>query len=238
MDLPVAASDVMERVSRLYGEVLIVAAVILAFAIVILAVVVLRFRRSVHPVPAVTQHALLEALWGVVPALLVGIVSLLIGPSIYAQSAPQKADATIHVVAHQDYWTYSFTHDGGFKFDSVMLEGAAAKDHDDPRLLGVDNPLYVPIGKVVELEITSADVLHGWSVPALGLRVDAVPGRINRVWFTATKLGTYYGMGTGGSSRPFAPIVVKVVDQMEYLEWVAHAKLLYSAADMQQFAWK
>ena len=106
-----------------------------------------------------------------------------------------------------------------------MLSDEDAKAAGKPRLLGVDNALYVPVNKVIEVE-TAADVIHSFALPQMGVKMDAVPGRLNKTWFKATRTGVFYGQCSElcGSRHAFMPIEVHVVTDAEYAAWLAKAK--------------
>jgi cytochrome c oxidase subunit 2 len=152
---------------------------------------------------------------------------------LYFEAEIPKPDVTIQAIGRQWYWTYAYPKEGGFQFDSNMLPDATAKARGEPRILGVDNPVYVPVNKVVEVITTGSDVIHSWAVPAFGVKMDAIPGRLNHTWFKATRLGTYYGQCSElcGANHAFMPIEVKVVTQRDYDAWLAQAKKKYAAAD-------
>ena len=127
---------------------------------------------------------------------------------------------------------------GGFQFDSNMLPDKIAKERGEPRLLGVDNPIVVPVNKNVEIITTGGDVIHSWAVPAFGVKMDAIPGRLNHTWFKATKLGTYYGQCSElcGANHAFMPIEVKVVTEAEYRAWLLQAKRKYASSGQLRLA--
>jgi cytochrome c oxidase subunit 2 len=152
---------------------------------------------------------------------------------LYFEAEIPKADVTIEAIGKQWFWTYEYPKDGGFQFDSYMLSDTAAAKAGEPRLLGVDHPVIVPVNKVVEIDTTGADVIHSWAVPAFGVKMDAIPGRINRTWFKATKTGTYYGECSElcGANHAFMPIEVKVVDEAEYEAWLKTAKKKFASTD-------
>lgn len=229
--LPSAVTPVMERIEAFHTEMLwIVTAVFLLVAVLLITVVV-RFNHRRNPEPSKTQHnAALEAAWIIIP---IAILAVIAWPSFgllaYEAEIP-KADVTIQATGHQGHWTYAYSHEGGLQFDSSILAEAAAKERGEPRLLGVDNPLVVPADKTVEVIATSADVIHSWAVPAFGVKIDAIPGRLNHTWFKATKIGTYYGQCTEScaAGHAFMAIEVKVVSARDYKVWLAEAKNKYA----------
>ena len=237
--LPPAATPVMERIAAFHTELLVIVTAVFLLLAVLLIFVIVRFNGHKNPQPSKTQHnAALEAAWIIIP---VAILAVIAWPSFgllaYEAEIP-KADVTIQATGHQGHWTYAYPKEGGLQFDSTMLAGAAAKERGEPRLLGVDNPLVVPVNKNVELIATGADVIHSWAVPAFGVKLDALPGHLNHTWFKATKIGTYYGQCSelGGTGYAFMPIEVKVVSARDYKVWLAAAKQKYAGDEPQRVA--
>ena len=136
-----------------------------------------------------------------------------------------KADLTIKATGKQWYWTYAYPDNGKFEFDSLLAQDK------QPRLLGVDNEMVVPVNKVVRVQITGADVIHSFAVPAFGIKIDAIPGRLNETWFKATKTGMFYGQCSElcGKDHAFMPIAVRVVSDQEFAAWVEAAKKKFAA---------
>lgn len=229
--LPPAATPVMERIAAFHTELVwIVTAVFLLVAVLLITVIV-RFNHRRNPEPSKTQHnAALEAAWIVIPVMILAVIAWpSYGLLAYETEIP-KPDVTIQATGHQGHWTYAYPQAGGLQFDSSALADAAAKERGEPRLLGVDTPLVVPVNKTVEVIATSADIIHSWAVPAFGVKIDAIPGRRNHTWFKATKIGTYYGQCTEscGAGHAFMAIEVKVVSGRDYKVWLAEAKNKYA----------
>jgi len=221
-----AASPIMERLSPLHDWLTILAAVISVFVLILLAILFIRFREKANPRPSKTTHNTpLEIIWTVVPILiLVGIAI----PSIklhYYMSEPQEPEMTLKVVGYQWYWNYQYPDNGDFSFDSYMVEEKNLKE-GEPRLLKTDNPVVVPVDTTILVQMTGGDVLHAWAMPAMGVKRDAVPGRLNESWFRATKTGTFYGQCSElcGIKHGFMPIELKVVSKEEFAVWTAAAK--------------
>jgi cytochrome c oxidase subunit 2 len=147
----------------------------------------------------------------------------------YSDTIP-KADMTVKAIGHQWYWTYEYPDHDNFTFDATMLADDERKP-GQPRLLSVDNRIVVPVNKIVRVQVTADDVLHAWAIPAFGIKVDAVPGRLNEVWFKAEKTGVYYGQCSElcGVNHGFMPIRVDVVSDQEFDAWVSWAKKEFAA---------
>jgi len=227
-----AASPVMSRIEDFHNELLAIIVAVCLFVAALLIWVMLRYNRRVHPVASRTHHnTALEVAWTLLPVVILVAIAIPSFRLLYFEAEIPKADVTIKAIGKQWFWTYEYPKDGGFQFDSYMLSDAAAVKAGEPRLLGVDHPVYVPVNEVVEIDTTGADVIHSWSVPAFGVKMDAIPGRINRTWFKATKTGTYYGECSQlcGANHAFMPIEVKVVGAAEYEAWLKAAKKKFAA---------
>jgi cytochrome c oxidase subunit 2 len=230
-----AASPVMEQFNWLHNILLVIITLISIVVLGLLIYVCLRYRAKANPVPnKFTHNTLVEVVWTVIPILiLIGIAI----PSlrIHYQYSDNETiianpDLTIKALGLQWYWKYEYP-DEGVAYDSNMK---AEKDllPGEPRLLAVDNPIVVPVNKVVRVQITGADVMHAFAVPAFGVKMDAIPGRLNETWFKATKEGIYYGQCSElcGKSHAFMPIEIRVVSEAAYQEWLAYAKQKLAAS--------
>ena len=231
-----AVTPVMERLNHMHHNLLILITVITIFVLSLLVYVCIRFSAKNNPNPSKTTHNVaVEVVWTVVPILILVAISI---PSLklhYFMDVVPKADMTLKVQGNQWYWTYSYP-DNGITFESRMLGDEDLKKHPNPvRLLSTDNPVIVPVNKVVRVEVTGADVIHAWAMPAFGVKTDAIPGRLNETWFQATKEGIYYGQCSElcGVDHGFMPIEVHVVSQEKYDAWVAEAKVKFGALENQ-----
>jgi cytochrome c oxidase subunit II len=228
-----AATPVMENIIWFHNFLLVVITLIVLLVLGLLIAVAVKFNARANPVPSrTTHHTLIEVIWTVVPILvLVGIAV----PSfrlLFLELDVPKADLTIKATGKQWYWTYSYPDNGKFEFDSLLAQDK------QPRLLGVDNEMVVPVDKVVRVQTTGADVIHSFAVPAFGIKIDAIPGRLNETWFKATKTGMYYGQCSElcGKDHAFMPIAVRVVSDQEFAAWVEDAKKKFASASTNQFA--
>jgi cytochrome c oxidase subunit 2 len=142
-----------------------------------------------------------------------------------------KADLTIKATGKQWFWSYNYP-DQKFEFDSILVQDKDLQQ-GQPRLLTADNAMVVPVNKVVRVQTTGADVIHSWAVPSFGVKIDAIPGRLNETWFKAEKTGTFYGQCSQlcGRDHAFMPIEVRVVTDQEYAAWLADAKKKYASTD-------
>lgn len=222
--LPEQVTEIGEEALWFHDYMLMPIIVIISlFVLVLLAWAMIRFRAKANPVPSRNAHnTLLEIIWTLVPVLILVVVAV---PSIRLlahQYAQPKADLTIKVIGNQWYWTYQYPDNGDFELVSNMLPDAEAKKRGEPRLLGVDERVVVPVDSVVQLIVTSNDVIHSWSVPNFWTKMDAVPGRLNQTWFKAEREGLYYGQCSElcGARHGYMPIAVEVVSKEKFAEWV------------------
>ena len=227
LDLPESVTPIMDQIIELHDFLLILIAVISAFVLALLVYVMLRFNARANPVPSKTTHSTtLEFAWTVVPILILGFLAVPSFRLLSAQYTFPDPDVTIKAIGHQWYWEYSFVDHDGVSFDQTMVEDSDLKS-GQPRLLATDNPVVVPVNKVVHVLLTAdaTGVIHNWTVPSFGVKADAVPGRVTRVWFKARKTGTYYGQCSElcGKDHAFMPIEVKVVTEKEYEKWLKEA---------------
>lgn len=229
--LPEPASTVAERIVALEDTLLVVAGAAFALVAGLLLIAARRFRARVHPVPSTVDHSpVLENALVLVPVAVLSVVAWLSLRLIGFEAAMPPADVTVLVTGYHDRWTYAYPEEGGFQFDSTMLPEAIAKERYRPRLISVDNPLVMPVGQTVEIVASGAGVITTWSVPALGAKVEAVPGRQNSIWFRATRIGTYYGQCTGlcGPDHAILPVEIRVVSPADYKLWLADTKQRYA----------
>jgi cytochrome c oxidase subunit 2 len=225
------ASPVADKIAAFQFELAVLTGAVFLLVAGFLLIAAYRFRARVHPVPSAVDHSPeLETALTLMPILLLAVVAFLSWRLIAFEAAPPNADVSIFVTGFRDHWSYAYPEEGGFQFDSTVLPEAIAKERHRPRLAAVDNPLVVPVGQTVEVVATGAGVLTTWSVPALGAKVEAVPGRENSVWFTPTRTGTYYGQCAGlcGPDRAVLPVEVRVVSLNEYRLWLADTKKRYA----------
>ena len=236
MNFQPPATAIMEFIDTFHFWLLIIITVIMLFVTALLIYVMIRFRAGANPKPSrVTHNTLLEVVWTVIPVfILVGIAI----PSfrlLYDQLELPSGDLTVKAVGTAQWtWTYSYPDHGGFSFDSNMLQDNELKP-GQPRLLAVDNDLVVPVNKVVRVQVTAEGIIHAFAVPAFGIKIDAIPGRLNETWFKATREGIFYGQCSElcGRNHAYMPIAVRVVSDQEFAAWLEEAKKKYAATPAQ-----
>jgi cytochrome c oxidase subunit 2 len=234
-----AASPVMENIAWFHDFLLWIITAITVFVTVLLVLVIFKFNAKKNPVPSKTTHnTLIEVAWTIIPVIILVAIAVPSFRLLFEELDIPKADVTIKATGKQWFWTYSYPDNGKFEFDSLMLADADRKA-DQPRLLAVDNEMVVPVNKVVRVQVTGADVIHSYTVPAFGIKIDAIPGRLNETWFKATKTGMFYGQCSElcGKDHAFMPIAVRVVSDQEFAAWVEGAKKKFAAGpDRNSFA--
>ena len=232
LDLQPGATPVMDDIMWFHDFLLWIIGAIALFVLALLVIVIVRFNARANPTPSRTTHnTTIEIIWTVVPVL---ILAAIVVPSfrlLFYELKIPKADITVKATGKQWFWSYSYP-DQKFEFDSLMLQDKELKA-GQPRLLAVDNDMVVPVNKVVRVLVTGADVIHSFSVPSFGIKIDAVPGRINETWFKAEREGMYYGQCSQlcGRDHAFMPIAVHVVSQKDYTAWLEQAKKKYASTD-------
>ena len=211
--------------------VLVIITVITVFVAALLAIVVVRFNRRANPVASQTSHhTLLEVAWTVIPVLILVVMAIPSFRLVFFEDRTKDPDMTVKVTGHQWYWEYTYPGQGGIDFLSNMIP----QDQLQPgqkRLLDVDNPLVIPVGKNVQLLTTSGDVIHSFFIPSLGVQRYAIPGRTIETWVRVDKPGMYYGECNQicGTNHSYMPIAVKAVSEADFNAWVETAKKQFGA---------
>ena len=218
-----AATPVMENIIWFHNALLWIITIITLFVLALLVTVVVKFNARANPVPSRTTHnSLIEVAWTLIPVLILVGIAVPSFRLLFLELDIPKADLTIKATGNQWNWTYSYP-DDKIEYTSIMLaeEDRAKLASPPPRLLGVDHAIVVPVNKIVRVQTTGADVIHSFAVPSFGIKIDAIPGRLNETWFKATTLGIYYGQCSElcGKDHAFMPIAVKVVSDQDYDDW-------------------
>jgi cytochrome c oxidase subunit II len=220
-----AASPIMEQIRSFHAYVTTIITLIALFVLGLLVYVMVRFNERTNPEPSrVTHNTGLEVAWTVIPVLILVAIAIPSFRLLFAQYDFPKADLHITATGNQWYWTYEYP-DQGIHFDSILVPEADLKE-GQPRLLTVDRELVVPVNKNIIVGLKSNDVIHDWAVPAFGVKLDAVPGRLQSVWFRAERKGIFYGQCSElcGRNHAFMPIAVRVVSEAEFDDWLAKNK--------------
>lgn len=238
-----AATTVMSHIQWFETFTLIIITAIVIFVLALMIYVCLRFSAKNNPTPSkTTHHAMLEVAWTVVPIIILVVIAVPSFRLLYEEAVVPPADMTIKATGYQWYWGYEYPDHDNLDILQIMLrdderlarmEETGGTEEDFPRLLAVDNDLVVPVDTTVRLQITAADVLHAFAMPAFGVKMDAVPGRLNETWFHAEREGIYYGQCSElcGTDHAFMPIAIRVVSQDQFDAWVEMAATDLGAAN-------
>jgi cytochrome c oxidase subunit 2 len=220
----------------LHDIVLVIITLITLFVGALLVWVMWRYNARRNPVPSRTSHnTVIEVLWTVIPVLILVGIAIPSFRLVYFLDRTRDADLTIKVTGHQWYWEYTYPDNGNIDFSSYIVPDDQLKP-GQMRLLTVDNPLVVPVGKNVRVLQTSGDVIHSWFIPSIGIQRYAIPGRTIETWFKVDQPGTFYGQCNQicGTNHSRMPIVVRAVPEKEFTAWLAEAKTKFSDAAQPQ----
>nr|WP_244595432.1 cytochrome c oxidase subunit II [Bosea lathyri] len=244
LNLQGAATEVSEYIHWFHDWLNVIIFAITIFVLGLLLYVAWRFNEKSNPVPSKTTHnALLEVAWTVIPVLILVVIAIPSFRLLKLQLEIPQADLTLKVTGKQWYWSYEYAQDQGtFGFDSLMLDEKQRAEAissnriaaaEAPRLLAVDNEAVVPVGKIVRVQVTGADVIHKFTVPSFGIKIDAIPGRLNETWFKADREGIYYGQCSFicGQNHAYMPIAFRVVSAERYAAWLTEAKQKFANAE-------
>ncbi|WP_235830178.1 cytochrome c oxidase subunit II [Algihabitans albus] len=238
LGLQAGATPIKEQIHDFHNLLLVIITLICLFVLALLVYVMRRFRASANPTPSKTSHnTMVEVIWTAVPVMILVIIAIPSMKLLYAQDVIPEADMTIKAIGKQWYWTYEYPDHGNFVFDAFMLQDDEAAEQGLPRLLATDRSVVIPVDTTVRILVTAGDVLHSFAVPSFGVKVDAVPGRLNETWVHVTQEGTYYGQCSElcGTAHAYMPIMVEVVSQEAFEAWITEqqAALLPEPGDKQ-----
>ena len=230
-----AVTPVMEDIVWLDDFLHVIIALIVLFVTALMAYCIFKFSREKNPEPATfTHNTTVEVIWTAVPVLILIVIAIPSVQLLFKQLEVPKADLTIKATGNQWYWTYEYP-DEEIEFDAIMIgagEPGLTEDvkaelaeygyNEDEFLLATDERVVVPVGAIVHVLVTASDVIHAWTIPSFGSKIDAMPGRINETWFQAEEVGVYFGQCSElcGKDHSYMPIVVEVVSQDDYDTWV------------------
>lgn len=221
-----AVSPVAREMNDFHNLLLWIIGIISLFVLLLLIYVMVKFNRKANPTPTKTTHnTFIEIVWTVVPIMILLAIAVPSFKLLYHGDRIENPDMTIKAIGYQWYWGYEYPDAGDLAFDAVMLEDDELAQ-GQPRLLATDNAIVLPIDTNIRLLVTAEDVIHSWAMPAFGVKMDAVPGRLNETWMRIEKTGTYYGQCSElcGSRHGYMPIMVKAVTKEEYKVWLVKAK--------------
>lgn len=218
------SSPIMERVASFYDVWLLPMMIVISVIVLALMVYILwRFNRRANPKPSGNTHNVaLEMVWTLVPVAILVAISIPSLRLLYYEERIPETEMTLKVTGHQWYWSYEYPDHGGIAFDALMVDDADLQA-GQPRLLATDRQVYLPVDTKIRVQVTSTDVIHAWALPAAGVKMDAVPGRLNELWVELTRPGVYYGQCSElcGQLHGFMPIEVVAVERGEFDAWAA-----------------
>lgn len=222
LNMQAPASRIQEMTLNFHNFMVWIMAAISVFVLALLLIVMVRYNRKANPTPAKWHHnTAIEVIWTAVPVLILVVIAIPSFRLLFAQENMPQPDLTVKAVGYQWYWSYEYPDQEIGEYLSNMLpEGEATPGH---YILEADYPLVAPVGKTVRVEITAADVIHSFAMPAFGMKTDAIPGRVNLDWFNADRTGTFYGQCSElcGTRHAFMPIHIEVVTQDVFDAWAA-----------------
>lgn len=224
LGLQPGVTPVKEKMHFFHNALLLpIITAITLFVLLLLVIVVMRYRAAKNPTPSRTTHnTMLEVVWTLIPVLILVVIVIPSMKMLYFVDRTHEPDMTLKVVGYQWYWGYSYPDHGIEEFTANMVPEADLKE-GQPRLLATDTEVVLPVDTNVRVLVTANDVIHSWAMPAFGVKTDAVPGRTNETWVRVEKEGTYYGQCSEicGVNHAFMPIQVRAVSKEEFAAWVA-----------------
>lgn len=227
-----SSSSIMDRIQALHTHLLYIISGVAFLVFILLVVVIFRFHEKRNPHPSKTTHnTFLEIVWTLIPAVILAVVAFPSLKLMFFMDRAQEAEMTVKVIGRQWYWSYEYP-EQKIGFDSTMIQDKDLKA-GQLRLLDVDNQLVVPVNTTIRILVTAADVIHSWAVPSLGIKQDAIPGRIREIWVKINKEGVYYGQCSElcGMQHGFMPIAVHAVSKEHYKDWIESAKTKFASLD-------
>lgn len=226
-----AVTPVMQRITEFHNLLLIVISGICIFVTVLLTYTCIRYSAKNNPTPSKNAHnTLIEIIWTALPVVILVALAVPSMRTLFFAQKIENTEMTVKIIGNQWYWAYQYPDHENISLDSYIVKDADLKP-GQMRLLEVDNHVVVPVDTAVRIQLTAADVIHSWAMPAFGVKIDAIPGRINESWFKATKEGKYYGQCSElcGVGHGFMPIVVEVVSKEKFANWLVDAKKKFAS---------
>ena len=225
-----AVSPSMREIVKFHNLLLVITGVVVIIVSALLAFVIWRFSEKRNPTPSKTTHnTLLEVVWTTIPIIILVVIAIPSFKLLYFTNRIETADLTLKAAGHQWYWSYEYPDHGNFTVDANMIPTAELQG-DQRRLMETDNRVVLPVGKTVRLLFTASDVLHSWAVSSFGIKLDAVPGRLNETWVRVDKEGVYYGFCSElcGVNHSYMPLAVEVVSQGRFDAWLREAQVKFA----------
>lgn len=233
MNLHEPVTPTMERIVEFHNLLLVIITLITLFVLGLLLYVMYRFSEKRNPTPSKTTHnTTIEILWTVIPVVILVLIAIPSFKLLYFADRVENADMTIKAIGRQWYWSYEYPDHGNFTFDATLVPEEDLKE-GQLRLITTDNAVVLPVNTKIRLLITASDVLHAFALPDMGVKLDAVPGRVNETWIEILREGTFYGQCSEicGTGHAYMPIMIKAVSKQAFDEWVEKAKQEFARVD-------
>jgi len=231
LGLQASASPVKEQLTDFHNLLLVIITAITLLVLALLIYVMVRFNSKANPTPTRTSHnTVLEVAWTVVPVLILVVIAVPSFKLLYFVDKTENADMTLKVIGHQWYWEYQYPDQGDITFSSNMVPENEIQPGQH-RLLETDNRIVLPVGSNIRILITAGDVIHSWAMPSLGIKKDAVPGRLNETWARIDREGVYYGQCSEicGVNHGYMPIAIEAVSKERFAQWIEEAKAKFAS---------
>lgn len=227
------AGVLAEQMYNFHTLLLWITGAIVVFVMFLLLWVIFRYNSKANPVASKTTHnTMLEVVWTIIPVVILIVIAVPSFKVLFAQGRVPTPEMTIKATGYQWYWGYEYPDQGNISFNANMIpEKEIDASKGQKRLLETDNEVVLPIDTVIRIQVTGNDVIHAWTIPAFGVKKDAVPGRLNEAWFKIAKEGVYYGQCSEicGNGHAYMPIKVRAVSKEAFTAWVAEAKVKFAA---------
>lgn len=221
------ATPIMEGIINLHHDLMFFICVIAIFVSWMLAKTLWHFEEKQNPIASTLVHGtIIEIIWTLTPALILLIIAIPSFSLLYAMDEIISPTLTIKTIGHQWYWSYEYSDYQNEDGESIEFESYMIPEDDlsigQFRLLEVDNNVVIPTNTHVRIIVSAADVLHSWAIPSLGVKCDAVPGRLNQTSLFVKREGIYYGQCSEicGINHGFMPIVIEAVNLQNYVSWI------------------
>jgi cytochrome c oxidase subunit II len=233
MNFQPAASPVMNMIESLHNLLLFIIVAISAFVLGLLGFACLRYRANRNQMASRRTHnSVLEIAWTAIPVLILVVIAIPSFKLLYFMDRAANPEMTLKALGHQWYWSYEYPDNGNFTFDAYMIADQDLQE-GQPRLLAVDNRVVLPVDTDVRVLTTATDVIHSWAMPALGVKMDAIPGRLNETWLRIEQPGIYYGQCSElcGDYHGFMPIEIEAMSKSDFEAWTKRAQEEFARAD-------
>nr|YP_009441775.1 cytochrome c oxidase subunit II [Tetratoma fungorum]AOY39320.1 cytochrome c oxidase subunit 2 [Tetratoma fungorum]ARH54691.1 cytochrome c oxidase subunit 2 [Tetratoma fungorum] len=213
-----SSSPLMEQLSFFHDHTLLILVIITI--LVSQMMLGLFFNKFIHRY--LLEGQLIEVIWTILPAVTLIFIALPSLRLIYILDETNNPVITIKTIGHQWYWSYEYSDFKNIEFDSYMIPQNEMNNFNF-RLLDVDNRITIPFESQIRMLVSAADVIHSWTIPSLGVKIDATPGRLNQISFTSNRSGLFYGQCSEicGANHSFMPIVLESISPNFFIKWIS-----------------